>query len=252
MCPLHDLESHCMRNLAIDMGNSRVKAGLFADSQLQSVLDNPALDELPQIVENESVDRVIVCSVSSSLDDFEIKSGLNQVVKLDYRLPVPINNRYRTPQTLGMDRLAAAIGAQFLYPAANCLVIDAGTTVTYDFVDDSGKYLGGAISPGMGLRFKSLNQYTFQLPHLAEMPLDTPLIGDDTQNSIKSGVINGMIAEIQGIIRRYDEKISTLKVVMCGGDAAFFETKLKAPIFVHPHLVLIGLNSILMHHAQDK
>ena len=234
------------------MGNSRIKVGLFADAQLQSVWVDPKINSLPQLVQDESVDQVIACSVASDLDDFEAKSGLNQVVKLNPNLAVPINNRYRTPHTLGMDRLAAAIGAHFLYPKANCLVIDAGTTVTYDFVDGNGDYFGGGISPGIGLRFKSLHQHTYQLPHLQVVDQDTPLVGNDTEGAIQSGVINGLVAEIEGIIRRYEEKFSTLKVVMCGGDAAFFESKVKAPIFVKPHLVLIGLNSILLHHAQNK
>ena len=234
------------------MGNSRIKVGLFADSQLQSVWVDPQINSLPQLVQDQAVDQVIVCSVASDLDDFEAESGLDQVVKLNPNLAVPINNRYRTPHTLGMDRLAAAIGGHFLHPQSNCLVIDAGTTVTYDFVDGKGNYFGGGISPGIGLRFKSLNQHTYQLPHLQAVDQDTPLVGNDTKGSIQSGVINGLVAEIEGIIRRYEEKFSTLKVVMCGGDAAFFESKVKAPIFVNPHLVLVGLNSILLHHAQNK
>ena len=234
------------------MGNSRIKVGLFTDSQLQSVWVDPQISSLPRLVQDEAVDQVIACSVASDLDDFEAESGLHQVVKLNPNLAVPINNQYRTPHTLGMDRLAAAIGGHFLHPQTNCLVIDAGTTVTYDFVDGKGNYFGGGISPGIGLRFKSLNQHTYQLPHLQVVEKDTPLVGNDTEGSIQSGVINGLVAEIEGIIRRYEEKFSTLKVVMCGGDAAFFESKVKAPIFVNPHLVLIGLNSILLHHAQNK
>ena len=224
----------------------------FLILQLLSVLIDPDNNTLSKLVEDEAVDQVIVCSVSSDLSNFERETGLDQVTKLNPHLDIPIINKYHTPHTLGMDRLAVAAGANFLYPQEDCLVIDAGTTITYEFIDSGGNYLGGGISPGLDSRFRSLNQHTYQLPQVAASGSAVPLIGTDTESSIKSGVINGVIAEIEGIIRRYDEKFPNLKVVMCGGDAAFFDSKLKAPIFVNPHLVLIGLNSILLYHAQNK
>jgi type III pantothenate kinase len=241
-----------MRNLAIDMGNTRIKAGVFSDHRLLKVQDVPKLADLAVIAAKEDVDQVIVCSVVSGLDYFESETGLEQVIKLTPSLGLPIRNQYQTPFTLGMDRLAAAAGAHSLYPATDCLVIDVGTTNTYDFLSREGDFLGGAISPGMNLRFKVLNQNTHQLPHLMASENSVPLTGSNTEGSVQSGVINGISAEIEGIIRRYTEKFPNLKVVMCGGDAPFFESKVKAPIFVTPHLVLIGLNSILMYHAQTK
>ncbi len=250
--PLQWLKPNQMRNLAIDMGNSRVKAGLFDNSRLQSVLYDPEPETLPELVAAQAVDQVIVCSVVSNLQDFEKETGLSDVYKLTADLELPISNLYQTPRTLGMDRLAAAAGAHFLYPEENCLVIDAGTTITYDLITNEGAYLGGGISPGLGLRFQSLNQHTRQLPHLRSTNQEVSLIGNSTESSIKSGVVNGTVVEIEGMIRSYDEKFSTLKVIMCGGDATFFESRIKAPIFVNPHLVLIGLNSILMYHARNK
>lgn len=241
-----------MQNLAIDIGNTRIKVGLFSDHQLLNVLVDPDLKDLPGLVDENAVDEIMVCSVRSDLDDFETKAGLNRVTRLDSNTPLPINNRYKTPLTLGMDRLAAAAGAFYLYPNHNCLVIDAGTTITYDFISHKGDYLGGGISPGVELRFKALNQHTRRLPHVQVSNEDFPLIGRDTRGSLVSGVLNGVLAEIEGIVRTYGQKFTNLKVVLCGGDAAFFESRIKAPIFVVPHLVLIGLNSIMLYHAQNK
>jgi len=234
------------------MGNTRIKAGLFSDHTLLKVRGDLRIADLSKLAVEEGVEQVIVSSVVSDLDHFESETGLEQVIKLNPLLELPIGNRYQTPLTLGMDRLAAAAGAHSLYPGNDCLVIDVGTTNTYDFLNGEGDYLGGAISPGMRLRFQALNQHTRKLPHLKACEKDIPLIGPHTEGSILSGIINGICAEIEGIIRRYNEKFPNLKVVMCGGDATFFESKVKAPIFVNPHLVLIGLNSILMYHARNK
>ncbi len=241
-----------MRNMAIDMGNSRIKVGFFSDHELLKVLEDLEKDDLIKVVADEGIDQIIVSSVVSDLPNFEKETGLNNVLKLTPELEVPIKNAYRTPTTLGMDRLAGVIGAFCLYRGFNCLVIDTGTTITYDFLDAHGSFHGGGIGPGIELRFKSLAEHTEKLP-LIEGAWDTaPLIGNDTKGSIKSGVLNGVLSEIEGIIRRYGHKFSNLKVIICGGDASYFEDRVKAPIFVAPHLVLIGLNSILMYHAQNK
>ncbi|GJM27500.1 MAG: type III pantothenate kinase [Cyclobacteriaceae bacterium] len=240
-----------MRNMAIDMGNTRTKAGLFTGYQLESVLTNPEKNRLKGIVDENNIERVIVCSVATNLEVFEAETGLEQVTKLTSETAVPIKNLYGTPHTLGMDRLAAVIGAQHLYPNQNSLVIDAGTTITYDFISKDAEYFGGGISPGIDLRFKALNQHTFKLPRIHAVNTPVPLIGSDTKSSIQSGVINGVLAEIEGFIRSYEHKYPNLQVVMCGGDAGYFETMLKAPKIVVPHLVLIGLNSIIMYHAQN-
>ena len=242
-----------MHNLAIDMGNTRIKVGVFSHDQLIKVFDSFELNTLPDIVSTHGTEKVIVSSVVAKHD---LKASLQsldlEVVELTPDLDVPVSNCYDTPKSLGMDRLAGAIGANSLFPGQSCLVIDAGTTITYDFIDEKGSYHGGGISPGIRLRFQSLNQHTHQLPLLEPQTGEVPLVGKDTANSIASGVVNGVLAEIEGIIRRYELKFPTLKVILCGGDAEYFESKLKAPIFVAPHLVLIGLNSVLLYHAEDK
>ena len=241
-----------MSQLAIDMGNTRVKAGVFSGEELIKTLENIDLKEVLSIITQEGIESIIVSSVISGFKEFQQLVTPQQVLRLTPDLEIPIKNRYATPNTLGMDRLAGVIGAHQLYGESDCLVIDAGTTITYDFVDKQGNYLGGGISPGLGVRLASLNQHTSQLPLIPLDSMDIPLIGIDTRSSILSGVVNGTTAEIEGIIRRYAHKFPTLKVILCGGDAGIFESKLDASVTVISHLVLIGLNSVLMYHAQSK
>lgn len=238
-------------NLAIDIGNTRTKIGIFSDGELKDLLVGSLVPLLTKVLKEVEIDQVIVSSVGDNARRTvtELTSGL-KVLYFDADTQVPIKNLYHTPQTLGMDRLAGVVGARELFPEQPLLVIDAGTSITYDFLDHHGSYHGGGISPGIDLRFKSLHDYTSRLPLINSKSIDTPLIGQNTEMSIRSGVLNGATAEIEGIIRRYDHKFTTLKVLLCGGDATFFERTIKAPIFVVPHLVLIGLNRILLHHAQ--
>ncbi|UII28675.1 type III pantothenate kinase [Fulvivirga maritima] len=167
---------------------------------------------------------------------------------LEYNLPLPFTIDYKTPQTLGRDRVAGVAGGQYIFPNANTLVIDLGTCITYDIIDAKNVYHGGGISPGLKMRFKSLHNFTAKLP-LIEPTNDFELIGQSTKESILSGVINGMISEIDGIIRMYTDKFAHLQIIMCGGDAKFFENRIKANIFVAPELVLTGLNRILLYNV---
>lgn len=240
-------------NLAIDLGNTRLKAGIFAGNDLRNVYVNQTGDQLKDLISEWGVDQAIICRVGAGFIEFsEILHATIPVMELTPSLEVPINNLYQSPATLGMDRLAAVVGAYSLYPGTPNLVVDAGTSITYDLIDQQGNYRGGGISPGIGLRFKALKDHTSKLPLIAAKFEKVPLIGTDTHASISSGVINGTLAEMEGIIGRYADKFANLKVLLCGGDASFFESMLKAPIFVVPHLVLIGLNSILMHHAKGN
>ncbi len=240
-------------NLTVDQGNTRLKAGIFSGTELQKVILDPSLDELRDLLKETNIEAAIISSVRQEIEALkDLLRPVSMVFELTPTLDVPVKNLYRSPQTLGMDRLAAVVGANELYPQEHCLVIDAGTSITYDLIDDQGIYRGGGISPGLHLRFKALNDHTSKLPLIEIKDADVALIGNDTQSSIRSGVLHGTTAEIEGIIRRYEQKFSNLKVLLCGGDAAFFESMLKASIFVVPHLVLIGLNSILMHHAKGN
>jgi type III pantothenate kinase len=170
------------------------------------------------------------------------------VYVLDYRLPVPVTNGYATPETLGMDRLAAVVGATALHPGRPCLVVDLGTCITYDLVDAAGYYHGGGISPGLRMRFRAMHTFTARLPLIEPEP-HAALIGTSTRTAMQSGVVNGLVAELEGMMSRYGAQFPPLTTILCGGDALFFETQLKGIIFVVPELVLLGLNRILLYNV---
>jgi type III pantothenate kinase len=239
-------------NLVIDSGNSAAKVGIFNHLTLIEKRGFASIEDLKIFVQNNYFDNLIISSVKAD-PDMIASWALNpeKIFILKHALPLPITNLYNTPDTLGMDRLAAVCGARQLFPSANCLVIDAGTCITFDFLDNEGNYRGGSISPGLSMRFRAVHTFTARLPLVSAKP-DLTLIGDSTEASIQSGVVNGMLCEIEGIIRQYREKFSDLRVILCGGDAGFFENQLKASIFASPELVLIGLNSILIHNVSHS
>ncbi len=173
-------------------------------------------------------------------------------IELNHSTPIPLENRYQTPDTLGYDRIAAAVGAYTICPGKNVLVIDAGTAITYDIVTSGGEFLGGNISPGLEIRFKSLNKYTNRLPHLERPEEIPPLVGSSTREAIQSGVVNGLLFEMDGFIGAISQNYPKLQVVLTGGDAKYFVGKLKSSIFVDPNLNLIGLNRILEHNAERE
>lgn len=234
--------------LALDFGNTFTKAGLFNKDELVQVIRFNALKDVDKIIADFHPEHVIVSSVSKKIEDIQTKLANIPTTILRPDLPLPFKINYKTPQTLGLDRIAAVAGAQGLFPDVNSLVIDTGTCFTYDIIDKEGTYHGGGISPGISMRFKALHNFTANLP-LIEFEEDVPLVGQSTKECIQSGVINGVIAEIQEIIRMYSDKFGHLQIIICGGDAKFFENKLKASIFVAPELVLRGLNRILLYNA---
>lgn len=235
-------------NLVIDYGNSSAKVGIFDQQNLMEkyVFNTP--EALKNFLEKDCSPNVIISSVA--LDAIDISSWVLHAKKkftLTTALPLPIKNQYATPSSLGVDRLSAVCGARHIFPEKNCLVVDVGTCVKYDFIDANGNYLGGGISPGLSMRFKALNTFTMKLP-LVQPVDDALLIGNSTESCIQSGVINGLLAEINGTIDHYQKKFDDLKVILCGGDTVFFENKVKGGIFAVPELVLRGLNSILIYN----
>jgi type III pantothenate kinase len=173
-------------------------------------------------------------------------------IELNHTTPIPLENKYLTPDTLGYDRIAAAVGAYTICPGKDVLVIDAGTAITYDIVTSGGEFMGGNISQGVDIRFKSLNKYTTRLPHLERPEEIPPLVGSSTREAIQSGIINGLRFEMDGFIGAIRELYPQLQVVLTGGDAKYFVGKLKSSIFVDPNLNLIGLNRILEHNADRE
>jgi len=237
-------------NLAIDAGNTFIKAGFFKDGKLVKKLVFNTSDKLDLLENDYKPEHVIFSSVSKNLSEV-FTATFKNILLLDYKTPVPVNNLYESPETLGMDRLAGVTGAKVLFPNYACLVIAAGTAITYDFIDADNNYQGGSISPGIAMRFKALNTFTQKLP-LVEKAEEFELTGATTTDAIRSGVLNGALAETEGIINRYKTLHKDLKTIICGGDAAFFESKIKEPIFVVPDLGLTGLNRILEYNVSGN
>ncbi len=242
-------------NLSIDLGNTYAKTGLFSEGKLVETNWKLSYPELVSYAQSVHPQRIVVSSVSYSEE--QLKDEFSKITPNIYLLksttPVPLTKRYDSPETLGADRVAAAVGAKVLYPKNNCLVIDMGTCITYDLVDAEDNFHGGIISPGVRMRFKAMNTFTKRLPLLEPdgIPNGIPeLIGKNTKHAMQSGVMNGLLAEINGLIEEYDKVLTNINVIFCGGDATYFANRIKKPNFVVPELVLIGLNRILEYNVE--
>jgi len=238
--------------LVIDLGNSRAKAAVYEGNELISlqIVENPTPEKFSALTLDElNLTAGIISSVAGDPTSYTaVYPGLNWIV-LDSDTAVPIINNYETPETLGKDRLAAVTAAHLLHPGKDMLVIDAGTAITYDFINRDGVYSGGSISPGLAMRFNSLHTFTRRLPLLQTQEIDY-LIGRNTNESILSGVINGIRCEIDGIIDQYRLSWPELRILLTGGDTKYFEKTLKNNIFATPNLVLTGLKLILDYNLE--
>ncbi len=238
-------------NLIIDVGNTRIKTAVFDDRKMihnESLTFDSFVIEAVNIIKKYNCKNAIISSVGavnkSKIDELYAKINL---LELNYNTKVPFMNKYSTPKTLGVDRIALVSSAIANYPNRNVLIIDAGTCITYDFVNNEGIYYGGAISPGLQMRYKALNFFTEKLPLLEPSEI-IDLVGNSTESSIHSGVINGVINEIDGIIKQYRKKNTDLTVVLTGGDVNFLANRLKNGIFANPNFLLEGLNTILTYN----
>ena len=242
--------------LTIDVGNSRIKVAVFEhNKQLDLIIFEPneALKKIKNIFQKYSNIHKIVLSSVGKLDkevvNFIEKSYPTEIIS--HKTKFPFTNLYTTPNTLGIDRMVLAAGATLLYPNQNRLIIDAGTCITYDYVNLRNEYLGGAISPGINIRYKSLNHYTSKLP-LLELNDTFEIIGNSTKNAIHSGVINGMIFEIEGFISQYLLKNQDLTIILTGGDAVFLAKRLKNTIFANSNFLLESLHILSLYtHKND-
>lgn len=245
-------------HLIIDIGNTRSKVALFYKDQILSlqIFDeltieklNPLFEEIEKIHAEKGPIRASILS-SVRQDNESIQLLLKQkssFIELNASIPLPIKVLYKTPETLGNDRIALTVGATIYFPSSNVLVIDAGTCITYDFVSAKNEYFGGGISPGIMMRYKALHTFTDKLPLVNNLsPAD--LIGQSTQMSIQSGVMNGVLAEADGIIDKYKALFPDLKTIVTGGDTYYFDKNLKNDIFANSNLVLEGLNRILNYN----
>jgi type III pantothenate kinase len=234
--------------LIIDIGNSVTKMVAFQDDEPVDVIrsESGELTGLDAFVNKHQFDKGIVGSVRDlTQSEEEALEGLKfPLLRFSPDTPIPISNRYRTPQTLGSDRLAAVIGASSLKPATDLLIIDAGTCITYEVIDARGNYWGGNIAPGMQMRLRALHEFTARLP-LVEAEGEVPGMGYSTETAIRSGVLRGMKYEIEGYIKSMRSKFPHLQVFLTGGDHINFDTNIKNSIFSDRYLVPRGLNRIL-------
>ncbi len=200
---------------------------------------------ISDLFKNNVINNSLISNVSTIdkniLDFLKINSNL---ISINESTDLPFINLYKTKNTLGHDRIALVSAAAIDFPDQNILIIDAGTCITYDFKNTKNEYLGGGISPGIQMRFKSLNSETSNLP-LSTINLNNKLIGDNTDSSINSGVVNGVIYEINGIISQYQERFKNIKIILTGGDSNFLLKKIKNTIFADQNFLLKGLNYLL-------
>lgn len=240
--------------LAIDVGNTRIKAAVFeGDTILEVVIfDKKEISRKIAFILGQypKIESIAVASVGnlekSAFTAFEKNAA---VYFISHESEFPFQNLYSTPSTLGIDRMVLATGATLQYPGQNRLVIDAGTCITYDFIDENNNYLGGAISPGIRLRYESLHQFTAKLPLLTK---DYPenFIGNSTQESIHSGVVNGVALEIDGFIEQYKAQYAKFIIILTGGDAEFLAKQLKNTIFANSNFLLESLNQTFQYNQK--
>ncbi len=236
-------------NLVIDIGNTYIKIGVFNESQIvyKNVIEQVDFKETISTLKRNYplITDAIISSVSNVQE--ELTEHINVFFKtlvLDHLIEMPFENLYRTPKTLGLDRLALVAAAVDQFPGKNVLIIDAGTCITYDFKNNKEQYFGGSISPGIKLRYTSLHTFTAKLP-LLELKEPRGVIGNSTEEAIHSGVIHGVLNEIKGLIEEYCNIYPDLTVILTGGDAHFLSKRLKNGIFATSNFLLEGLNYIL-------
>ncbi len=234
-------------NLIIDQGNTYCKAALFDNDIIITQLkeENAKLFRLKPEIEKYSVDRAIISSVSEVasveklLDELGVKATL-----FNHQSTLPIDIQYETPHTLGLDRIATAVGALKLSPQTNNLIIDIGTAITYDITTPDDGFIGGNIAPGLDMRLRAMHQQTKNLP-LLERKESQNFFGKNTQEAMRNGAQFGIIAEIDSYISAACLKYGQITTFLTGGDAAYFEKKIKNDIFVVPNLIFVGLLEIL-------
>ena len=238
-------------NLLIDIGNSSVKASFAQGVNLEDVVRYEGIDILNFIMELTKKKRVSTIAISS-VREFEsdyftpLKKTCDKLLIINNDTKLPITNLYGSPETLGKDRIIGAVAAAHLFPNKNCIIFDFGTALTIDFVSEKGEFLGGNISLGLTSRFRALNEYTKMLPRV-ENPSRIVKVGGSTKEAIESGIVLGLIFEVEGYINEYSGYI----YIFTGGDAIYFAEKLKSPIFVVYNLVLMGLARVAENYAKS-
>ena len=229
------------KTIGVDIGNSAIKTAEFLDSEIAQIRKWENLDQVSSEYPNA---HFIVSSVGIS--EAELMTKLTSCTVVNAKMRLPISLDYETPETLGSDRIAAAVGAWELFPKTNLLIIDAGTCVTYDLVTADGVFRGGMISPGLEMRLKAMHQFTNALP-LVDVDSDfetSDIVGKSTKECIWNGAQSGLNFEIEGVLESFNKKYDHLQVVMTGGLSLGFESTTKAHIFASSKIVLSGLHTI--------
>jgi type III pantothenate kinase len=238
-------------NLIIDQGNTTTKyAVITAQGEVVHKTKVPdfEMDRVNDIVNKYSIQAALISSVRLEYAAFAtLHQSIQNVVFFDSSTLLPIKNLYTTPKTLGKDRLAGVCGAIKYFKNTNCLVIDAGTCITYDFIDAQKQYHGGSISPGLEMRLKAMHHYTGKLP-LVPLEFTDDFVGNSTQTALQTGVVYGVMNEINGFISRYKQRYGQIEVLMCGGDTDFLAKRSESKIFAASDLVITGLNEILIYN----
>lgn len=241
-------------NLIVDAGNTSIKLAVFDNNTIvycQNSEQHSFLKNIQKLFASfPKIDHAIVSSVSClGKKDINALSVFCMVHELSSASKVPFKNSYASPNTLGVDRIALAAAAFYYNGNSNTLVIDAGSCITYDMVNDYGEYVGGAISPGLAMRFKAMHNQTANLPLIQKANI-TDFIGNSTESCMQSGVINGICQEIDGVIDQYLGRFKDLTVILTGGDADFLSKRLKNSIFAHSSFLLEGLNYLLEYNKK--
>ena len=239
--------------LCFDFGNTRLKCAYFSGKELQKVivLDNDDTKTIQECIDTFHPERSILSSVIHHNPSVEkILQETTRFHKLDHNSKVPITTPVGKPDTIGADRLALSVAAVDLFPGKNNLIIGLGSAVTYNFINKYKEFMGGGISPGMDMRFKSLKVFTAKLPHVTA-EWNFPLVGYDTKTNILSGVILGMAKEIDGMIELYEERYNNFNVLLSGGDMHYFTRFLKKKIFADPDLIFKGLYAISEYNSKN-
>ncbi len=241
--------------LALDIGNTRIKAGLFRGTNLTEVTHWPIKEwaEVLAYAREASAEQVVWAAVVPVEETIlaQLAREVPQVLEITHHTLLPFSNTYQTPHTLGRDRLAAVAGAHALWPGKNCLVIDAGTCIKYDLLTAEGAYLGGNISPGASMRLRALNAFTAQLP-LVPVAIPEDPIGRSTTTALQNGALRGAALEVAGFAETFRHLFPHLTVVLTGGDATFFTPLLPFAPLVEPNLTLHGLNHLLLFNTNPR
>lgn len=248
-----------MTTLCFDFGNTRLKCAVFYKNSINDIitLENDGDEKINDLINKYQPQKTILSSVINHNINLEkILSASSKFHKLSHQTILPFTTPISKPETIGADRLALAAAAVYFYPQKNNLIIGLGSCITYNFINKYNQFIGGSISPGMEMRFKSLQTFTAKLPliepAIKDIGWNFPLIGYDTKTNILSGVLLGMAKEIDGIINAYAEKFSNFNVLLTGGDAPYFARHLKNRIFADPGLIFKGLYAISEYNNDTK